>query len=70
MIYDKKYNLNNLNFLLSGKDIKYKFKKTYDQIKADAPSLVKEFYKDHPSQPALAGWTRYKSKQLPPDINT
>ena len=28
---------------------------TYNQIKADAPSLVKEFYKDYPSRPTLAG---------------
>jgi hypothetical protein len=27
MIYNKKYNLNNSNFLLSGKDMKYKPKK-------------------------------------------
>ena len=34
------------------------------------PSLVKEFYKDYFSRPAPAGWTQYKNKQLPPDINT
>ena len=67
MIYNKKYNLNNLNFLLSGKDIKYE---TYNQIKANAPSLVKEFHKDYPLRPTLAGQTRYESKQLPPNINT
>ena len=27
MIYDKKYNLNNLNFLLSKKDMKHKLRK-------------------------------------------
>ena len=33
MIYNKKHNLNNLNFLLSGKDIKYKPKKPITRLK-------------------------------------
>ena len=33
MIYNKKYNLNNLNFLLSGKDIKYKPKKPITRLR-------------------------------------
>ena len=33
MIYDGKHNLNNLNFLLSGKDIKYKPKKPITRLK-------------------------------------
>jgi hypothetical protein len=33
MIYDKKYNLNNLNFLLSGKDIKYKPEKPITKLR-------------------------------------
>ena len=33
IIYNKKYNLNNLNFLLSGKDIKYKLKKPITKLK-------------------------------------
>ena len=32
-IYDKKHNLNNLNFLLSRKDIKYKPKKPITKIR-------------------------------------
>ena len=33
IIYNKKYNLNNLNFLLSGKDIKYKPKKPITKLR-------------------------------------
>ena len=33
MIYNKKYNLNNLNFLLSGKDIKYEFRKPITRLR-------------------------------------
>ena len=33
MIYNKKHNLNNLNFLLSGKDIKYKPKKPITRLR-------------------------------------
>ena len=33
IIYDGKYDLNNLNFLLSGKDIKYKPKKPITKLK-------------------------------------
>ena len=33
MIYNKKYDLNNLNFLLSGKDTKYKFKKLITRLR-------------------------------------
>ena len=33
MIYNKKYNLNNLNFLLSGKDIKYKPRKPITRLR-------------------------------------
>ena len=33
MIYNKKHNLNNLNFLLSGKDIKYKLKKFITKLR-------------------------------------
>ena len=33
MIYNGKYNLNNLNFLLSGKDIKYKPKKPITRLR-------------------------------------
>ena len=33
MIYNGKYNLNNLNFLLSGKDIKYKPKKYITRLR-------------------------------------
>ena len=33
IIYNKKYNLNNLNFLLSGKDIKYKPKKSITRLR-------------------------------------
>ena len=33
MIYNKKHNLNNLNFLLSGKDTKYKPKKLITRLK-------------------------------------
>ena len=33
MIYNKKYNLNNLNFLLSGKDIKYKPRKSITKLR-------------------------------------
>ena len=46
MIYNKKYNLNNSNFLLNRKDIKYKPKKPITKIKADAPFLVKKIYKN------------------------
>ena len=33
MIYNKKHNLNNLNFLLSGKDIKYKAEKPITRLR-------------------------------------
>jgi hypothetical protein len=33
MIYNKKYNLNNLNFLLNGKDMKYKPKKPITKLR-------------------------------------
>ena len=33
MIYDKKYNLNNSNFSLSGKDMKYEFKKPITRLR-------------------------------------
>ena len=33
IIYNKKHNLNNLNFLLSGKDIKYEFKKFITRLR-------------------------------------
>jgi hypothetical protein len=33
MIYNKKYNLNNLNFSLSGKDIKYKYGKPMTRLR-------------------------------------
>ena len=33
MIYNKKHNLNNLNFLLNGKDIKYKPKKPITKLR-------------------------------------
>ena len=33
MIYNKKHDLNNLNFLLSGKDIKYKSKKPITRLR-------------------------------------
>jgi hypothetical protein len=33
MICDRKHNLNNLNFLLSGKDIKYKYGKPITRLK-------------------------------------
>jgi hypothetical protein len=33
MICDKKYNLNDLNFLLSGKDIKYKPRKPITRLR-------------------------------------
>ena len=33
MIYNKKHNLNNLNFLLSKKDTKYKFKKFMTRLR-------------------------------------
>ena len=33
MIYNGKHNLNNLNFLLSGKDIKYKPKKPITRLR-------------------------------------
>jgi hypothetical protein len=33
MIYNKKYNLNNSNFLLSGKDIKHKPKKLMTKLR-------------------------------------
>ena len=33
MIYNGKHDLNDLNFLLSGKDIKYKFRKFITRLK-------------------------------------
>ena len=33
MIYNKKYNLNNLNFLLSGKDMKHEPKKPITRLR-------------------------------------
>ena len=33
IIYNKKYNLNNLNFLLNGKDMKYKPKKPITRLR-------------------------------------
>ena len=33
MIYDGKYDLNDLNFLLSGKDIKYKSRKPITRLR-------------------------------------
>ena len=52
-----KYNLNNLNFLLNRKDIKYKPKKPITRLKANTSFLIKEFYKNYPLRPALARWT-------------
>jgi hypothetical protein len=33
IIYDKKYNLNDSNFLLNGKDVKYKFRSSISKLK-------------------------------------
>jgi hypothetical protein len=33
MIYDKKYNLNDLNFLLNGKDMKHKPRKSMTRLR-------------------------------------
>jgi hypothetical protein len=56
IICNKKYNLNNLNFLLSGKDIKHKPRKFITRLRLTRLPLVKEFYKDYPLRPALAEW--------------
>jgi hypothetical protein len=44
MICNRKHNLNNLNFLLNGKDIKYKPRKSMTRLRLTR----------HPLQPTLA----------------
>ena len=48
--------------LIKWEGYKTRTQETYNQIKTNAPSLVKEFYKDYPLRPTLARQIRYKGK--------
>ena len=43
--------------LIKWEGYKTQTQETYDQIKTNTPSLVKEFYKDYPLRPTLARQT-------------
>jgi len=71
-IDDMKWNTRSTRFELLIKWEGYETRtwEPYDQIKADAPKLVKEFHHDHPTRPPPAKWQRQDNKRIPPDTRT
>jgi transposase InsO family protein len=71
-IDDMKWNTRSTRFELLIKWEGYETRtwEPYNQIKADAPDLVKEFHEEHLTRPLPAKWQRQDNKRIPPDART